>query len=43
MEGRCLAYSRGEAYRPVADMLRLNFDILQDEKDDQVRDKVKRG
>jgi len=43
LEGRCLAYSRGEAYHPVADMLKLNFNILQDEKDDHIRDRVKKG
>jgi tetratricopeptide (TPR) repeat protein len=43
LEGRCLAYSRGEAYRPVADMLRLNFSILEDERDDHIRDKVTKG
>jgi len=43
LEGRCLAYSRGEAYHPVANMLKLNFNILEDEKDDRIRDKVKKG
>jgi class 3 adenylate cyclase/tetratricopeptide (TPR) repeat protein len=43
LEGRCLAYSRGEAYHPVIDMLKSNFNILEGEKDHNIRDKVKAG
>jgi len=43
LEGRCLAYSRGEAYHPVIDMLKANFNILEGEKDHNIRDKVKSG
>jgi len=43
LEGRCLAYSRGEAYHPVIDMLKSNFNILEGEKDQNIRDKVKAG
>jgi class 3 adenylate cyclase/tetratricopeptide (TPR) repeat protein len=43
LEGRCLAYSRGEAYHPVVDMLKSNFNILEGEKDHNIRDKVKAG
>jgi len=43
LEGRCLAYSRGEAYHPVIDMLKANFNIMEGEKDQNIRDKVKAG
>ena len=43
LEGRCLAYTRGEAYHPIVDMLKLNFNILQDDDADSVREKVKKG
>ena len=43
LEGRCLAYSRGEAYHPVVDMLKSNFNILEGEQDQNIRDKVKAG
>ena len=43
LEGRCLAYSRGEAYHPVIDMLKANFNILEGEQDQNIRDKVKAG
>jgi len=43
LEGRCLAYSRGEAYHPVIDMLKSNFNILEGEQDYNIRDKVKAG
>ena len=43
LEGRCLSYSRGEAYHPVMDMLKSNFNILEGEKDHNISDKVKAG
>jgi class 3 adenylate cyclase/tetratricopeptide (TPR) repeat protein len=43
LEGRCLAYGRGEAYHPVIDMLKANFNIMEGEKDQNIRDKVKAG
>jgi class 3 adenylate cyclase/tetratricopeptide (TPR) repeat protein len=43
LEGRCLAYSRGEAYHPVIDMLKANFNILEGEQEQNIRDKVKAG
>jgi len=43
LEGRCLAYGRGEAYHPVIDMLKSNFNVLEGEKDQNIRDKVKAG
>jgi class 3 adenylate cyclase/tetratricopeptide (TPR) repeat protein len=43
LEGGCLAYNRGEAYHPVIDMLKSNFNIVEGEKDQSVRDKVKKG
>ncbi|MDM8000576.1 MAG: adenylate/guanylate cyclase domain-containing protein [Dehalococcoidia bacterium] len=43
LEGRCLAYSRGEAYRPIVDMLKLNFNVSQDDNAESIREKVKKG
>ena len=43
LEGRCLSYNRGEAYHPVIDMLKANFNIMEGDRDHKVRDKVKTG
>jgi predicted ATPase/class 3 adenylate cyclase len=43
LEGKCLSYSRGVAYHPVIDILRGNFDIREDDGDEVVRNKVRRG
>jgi len=43
LEGRCLSYSRGVAYHPVIDILKVNFDILEGDGDLEIREKVKRG
>ncbi len=43
LEGRCLSYSRGEAYRPIIDILKANFDIQEADEDSAITDKVKRG
>jgi len=42
-EGRCLSYSRGVAYHPHIDILKSNFNILEGEGDQEIREKVKRG
>jgi class 3 adenylate cyclase/tetratricopeptide (TPR) repeat protein len=43
LEGRCLSYSRGVAYHPVIDILKSNFDIHEGERDQEIREKVKKG
>ena len=42
-EGRCLSYSRGDIYHPIADILRSNFDIQEDDSEVNVREKVRKG
>ena len=43
LEGRCLSYSRGLVYHPIIDILKANFDIRDDDKDPQIRAKIKSG
>lgn len=43
LEGRCLSYSRGEVYYPVADLLKASFDIRETDGDGDVIEKVKRN
>ena len=43
LEGKCLSYSKGMPYHPIIDILKSNFDILEKDKDIEIRDKVKRG
>jgi class 3 adenylate cyclase/tetratricopeptide (TPR) repeat protein len=43
LEGKCLSYSRGEAYHPVVDILKSNFDIRESDGDLKIREKVKKG
>ena len=43
IEGRCLSYSSGVAYHPVIDILRANFDILRDDNDRIIVQKVTKG
>ena len=43
LEGRCLSYSKGVAYHPVIDILKANFDIIEEDGDHEVREKVIRG
>lgn len=43
IEGRCLSYSSGVAYHPVIDILRANFDILRDDADSVIIQKVTKG
>ena len=43
IEGRCLSYSSGVAYHPVIDILRANFDILRDDDDQIIIQKVTKG
>jgi predicted ATPase/class 3 adenylate cyclase len=43
LEGRCLSYSRSVAFFPIIDILRANFDITEKDRDDEIREKVKKG
>ena len=43
IEGRCLSYSRNEAYHPLADLLKSNFDIRDTDGDREIRNKVVKG
>ena len=40
LEGKCLSYSRGIAYHPVIDILKSNFNILENDDCTKIRDKV---
>jgi tetratricopeptide (TPR) repeat protein len=43
LEGKCLSYSRGVAYHPMIDILKSNFNILDSDRDDTIRGKVRAG
>jgi class 3 adenylate cyclase/tetratricopeptide (TPR) repeat protein len=43
LEGRCLSYSRNVAYHPVADLLKADFDIQDNDTDREIREKVITG
>jgi class 3 adenylate cyclase/tetratricopeptide (TPR) repeat protein len=43
LEGKCLSYSRGEAYHPLVDILKSNFDIQESDGDLKIREKVQKG
>lgn len=43
LEGKCLSYSRAVVYHPITDILKANFDIRHDDKDSQIRAKIKSG
>jgi len=40
LEGKCLSYSRGVAYHPVIDILKSNFNVLDNDDAGQIRKKV---
>jgi len=42
LEGKCLSYSRGVAYHPIIDVLKSNFDVRENDRDSEIRQKVKR-
>ena len=42
LEGKCLSYSRGVTYHPVIDVLKSNFDVRENDRDSEIRQKVKR-
>ena len=43
LEGKCLSYSRGVAFHSVIDILKSNFDVREEDRDFDIRDKVKKG
>jgi len=43
LEGRCLSYSRGEAYHLHIDTLKANFDIQEADEDLDIKEKVEKG
>jgi class 3 adenylate cyclase/tetratricopeptide (TPR) repeat protein len=43
LEGRCLSYSRNVAYHPIADALKANFEIQDNDTDPEIREKVVTG
>ena len=43
LEGKCLSYSRGVAYHPIIDVLKSNFDVGSEDKDSEIREKLKKG
>jgi tetratricopeptide (TPR) repeat protein len=43
LEGRCLSYSRNVPFHPIIDVLKSNFDIEEEDSDDLITEKVKKG
>ncbi len=43
LEGKCVSYGRSMAYHPIADVLKGNFDIRDEDRDDAIREKVQRA
>jgi class 3 adenylate cyclase/tetratricopeptide (TPR) repeat protein len=42
LEGKCLSYSSGVAYHPVIDVLKSNFNVQENDRDSEIRQKVKK-
>jgi class 3 adenylate cyclase/tetratricopeptide (TPR) repeat protein len=43
LEGKCLSYGMAAAWHPIIDILKANFEISEDARDAQIREKVFRG
>jgi class 3 adenylate cyclase/tetratricopeptide (TPR) repeat protein len=43
LEGRCLSYSKGVAYHLQTDILKANFNIIESDRDSEIRAKVIKG
>jgi len=43
LEGKCLSYGRGVAYHPVIDIMKSTFELQEGERDQRIREKVKKG
>jgi class 3 adenylate cyclase/tetratricopeptide (TPR) repeat protein len=41
LEGKCLSYGKGTLYHPISDILKSNFGIEENEKDEDIRKKVR--
>jgi len=43
LEGKCLSYSKGVTYHLFIDILKANFDVLENDGASEIREKVKKG
>ena len=43
LEGRCLSYGRTSAYHPIIDTLKSNFDIRDNDRQFEIKEKIKHG
>lgn len=43
LEGKCISYNRGVAFKPIIDIVKSNFDICDDDDDSVVRAKIRNG
>ncbi|PQP33381.1 hypothetical protein C6A37_13205, partial [Desulfobacteraceae bacterium SEEP-SAG9] len=43
MEGKCLSYSRSVTYHPIIEVVKANFDIMEDDGDLAIKEKLKQG
>ena len=43
LEGRCLSYGKRTPYYPISEILKGNFEIIENESDENIRSKVKRS
>jgi len=43
LEGKCLSYSKSKSYHPIIDLLKGQFDILENDGEPETRNKVKQG
>ncbi len=43
LEGKCVSYGKSMAYHPIADVLKGNFDIREEDTDVTIREKVQRA
>ncbi|MBW1767961.1 MAG: AAA family ATPase, partial [Deltaproteobacteria bacterium] len=42
-EGKCLSYSRGVAYHPIIEIVKANFDIVEGNRDFEIKEKIEKG
>ncbi len=43
LEGKCLSYGRNIAYLPIMDVVRVGFDLQEEDGPDSIRDKLENG
>lgn len=41
LEGKCLSYGKGIAYHPLIDILKSNFDIMESDGDQEIKEKIR--